>query len=93
MGPGADAWGYPTERSLSRGPFDRLSDLMVFFIESRRYHDHGLEFERGRFKVTRWYYRNTPNIRRSIGVRILFPSRRSRTPRGGGALGRRRMRV
>jgi len=23
MGPGADAWGYPTERPLSRSPFER----------------------------------------------------------------------
>jgi len=27
MGPGADAWGYPTERPLSRGPSERYVAL------------------------------------------------------------------
>jgi hypothetical protein len=27
MGPGADAWGYPTERPLSRSPYERYVAL------------------------------------------------------------------
>ena len=29
MGPGADAWGYPTERPLSRSPYERYVALYV----------------------------------------------------------------
>ena len=34
MGPGADAWGYPTERPLSRSPFERYDKGRETFIGS-----------------------------------------------------------